>query len=361
MLRITLIAWFFILAGWSADAAELVLRGDATVASGVVRLADVAQITGADPADAATLEGVLLFPAPSLGKERIVRRGEIVELLALAEIDVKSLFLSGADQIVIRRSTESAAARRTDISPAKMKNGINRSPGTVEQSVQHALVSYLEDRQPGDVAWSVAPAIPSRYLSRLKDAEQISVAGGQAPYTGRQSFEIVARVQGQERRIPIQADVAALPRAVVAARALGKGQVIRSEDIEVQPLATDVGNGERLLSRDEIVGREATKSLVPGQPITGSAVQMPRLVHRGDKVTVTSLAAGVSITTSGKATRDGALGDSVAVELEDPKRQILAKVTGPQSVEIGLAESPSAKMAAAPLKSATAQETRDTP
>lgn len=329
MSRIALFSAVFMLAGWSAGAAELRLRGEATVASGMVRLADLADIAEADPEDVAALQRVLLFPAPGVGKERIVRRGEIVELLTLAEVDVKRYAFSGAEQVVIRRGA--------GVPPARTARGGQAAPSTVEQSVEHALVSYLEQHQPSNVAWNVAPAIPSRFLSPLKHAERITVAGGQAPFTGRQSFELIARVQGHERRFPIEADIAALPRAVVAVRPVGRGEVIRPDDVETKAIAASAAADERLLAREEVIGREATKGLTPGQPITAGQVQLQRLVHRGDKVMVHSVADGVSITTSGKATQDGALDEQVAVELEDPKRQIVARVAGPLRVEIGAA------------------------
>jgi flagella basal body P-ring formation protein FlgA len=272
---------------------------------------------------------VLLCPAPGSGKERLLRRGEIVELLALAEVETKRLAWSGPEQVVVRRGQSGTTRTQAKASG-------------VEQSVEHALVSYLQSHQPGDVAWAVAPTIPSRYFAPLKAAERIEVAGGQAPFTGRQSFEIIARVQGHERRIPIQADVAALPRAVVAARPIAKGDVVRDEDIEFRPLNADEHGPERLLTMDNVIGREATRGLTPGQPITAADVQMPRLVHRGDKVTVRSLAAGISITTSGRASGDGGLGDSISIELDDPKRQILATVAGPLVVQVGNSAPPAA-------------------
>jgi hypothetical protein len=94
-------AWAFILAGWSAEGAELRLRAGVTVRGSIVRLADVAEIVGPD---SAALQGVQLFPAPAPGKERIVRRSEIAELLALTEVNIKEHPLSGADHVVIHRS-----------------------------------------------------------------------------------------------------------------------------------------------------------------------------------------------------------------------------------------------------------------
>lgn len=351
MSRTVAIAWLFILAGWSAEGAELRLREEATVAGGMIRLGDVAQIAGDDQA---ALGGVLLCPAPGHGKERVLRRGEICELLSLAEIDARKLHWTGAYQIVIRRADGRA------IRPAIAKGGA-KAASSVEQSVQHALVSYLQTHQPGDAAWSVAPAIPSRYWSPLKEAQQIAVVGGQAPFTGRQSFEIVAQVQGHERRIPIEAEVARLPKAVIALRAVASGEVVRPEDVESRTLPTEFTGSDRLLTHDEVVGRETTRGLNAGQPITAADLQLPRLVHRGDKVTVSSLAAGISITTSGKAAQDGALGDSIPVELEGPKRQVLAKVVGPLCLQIGTSQLPPSDGANKPLQATSIQPTQGTP
>ena len=319
------LAVLLLLAGGTAGGAELHLREEATVSGGLVRLSDIVDLGQADPADANALKRVPLFPAPSAGQVRIVRRGEVLELLALSDIDVKRYTFAGAEQVIIRRGGGHSPESRDSNSPA----------GPVEQSVEHALVSYLQQHRGDDVAWSVAPAIPSRFLSPLKQADQITVVGGTAPFTGHQRFEILARVQGHERRIPIEADVAALARVVVAVRPVARGDVIGIEDVSVNALEPGTVAPERLLSLDEVVGREAVTGLVPGRAITVSQVQQPRLVRRGDKITVHSLAAGVSIATSGKATQDGAQGEVIAVELEDPKRQILAKVSGPLCVEIG--------------------------
>jgi len=60
----------------------------------------------------------------------------------------------------------------------------------------------------------------------------------------------------------------------------------------------------------------------------------PPLVDRGATVTVQARAAGVTITTSGKAVEAGGAGEAVLVELADTKQRVLARVTGPQAVEV---------------------------
>jgi hypothetical protein len=62
--------------------------------------------------------------------------------------------------------------------------------------------------------------------------------------------------------------------------------------------------------------------------------QAQPLVKRNSLVTVHSIAAGVRVTTSGKTLADAAKGQPVLVELDDNKEKVLARVVGPQLVEI---------------------------
>jgi flagella basal body P-ring formation protein FlgA len=61
---------------------------------------------------------------------------------------------------------------------------------------------------------------------------------------------------------------------------------------------------------------------------------LPRLVERGAIVSVHARAAGVRISTSGKAIEAGSTGDFVRVELADSKERVVARVVGPQEVEV---------------------------
>lgn len=100
------------------------------------------------------------------------------------------------------------------------------------------------------------------------------------------------------------------------------------------------------------IGAEPARSQVrsgakpPTMSTSEKETEAPPIVDRGTTVTVLARTAGVTITTSGKATEAGASGDSIYVELADTKQRVLARVTGPQSVEItasgGAAPAPAA-------------------
>lgn len=69
-------------------------------------------------------------------------------------------------------------------------------------------------------------------------------------------------------------------------------------------------------------------------PADKSASPPPRLVDRGTSVTVYARAAGVRVTTSGKALANGAAGDTVTVELDDSRERVLGRVVAPHTVEV---------------------------
>ena len=59
-----------------------------------------------------------------------------------------------------------------------------------------------------------------------------------------------------------------------------------------------------------------------------------KLVERNGAVTIHSIWPGVKITAAGKSLADAALGESVLVVQTDSKEKLLAKVVGPQTVEV---------------------------
>src|SRR5262245_19197557 len=109
MNRILPYALVLILAGSSADAAEVGLKSEAAGSGAVVRLKDVADVISTDQGQAAALAEQRLFPVPSAGKVRTVRSSEIRELLALSGANMKTLALSGAEKLTVRRATPTTA------------------------------------------------------------------------------------------------------------------------------------------------------------------------------------------------------------------------------------------------------------
>ena len=99
------------------------------------------------------------------------------------------------------------------------------------------------------------------------------------------------------------------------------------------PARTIIRPALHLIPSGSNVRRGAKDARLTGAA-AGDSDKMPPLVKRGGSVMVHALATGVRITTSGKSLADAAQGEGVLVELTDSKEKILAKVVGPQLVEV---------------------------
>jgi flagella basal body P-ring formation protein FlgA len=87
------------LTSFSADAAEICLRVEHHCERVLVTLGDVADVRDASAAKAQALAQTELFPAP--GRMRMLRLGELRELLALASVDVAQHRFSGETAVTI--------------------------------------------------------------------------------------------------------------------------------------------------------------------------------------------------------------------------------------------------------------------
>src|SRR3954466_11903890 len=111
MQRTLLYASLFTFAAWTAEAAEVRVKAEATCSGAVIRLKDVADVIAVNENEAAALAEMTLFPVPSAGKTRIVRRGEIRELLALSGGNMQAVTLSGAEKLAVGRTVNQSSPK----------------------------------------------------------------------------------------------------------------------------------------------------------------------------------------------------------------------------------------------------------
>jgi len=129
-----------------------------------------------------------------------------------------------------------------------------------------------------------------------------------------------------------------------------------SEPRPVLTLARSVARGERLqpalLAAQEedvtalphgyytdpaaLAGMQLRRPATGGSVITPDMVEAPRLVRRGDLVTVVGRSGAVEVRSQGKALRDGGQGDRIPVENSSSRRVVEGRVTAGGDVEVTL-------------------------
>ena len=161
---------------------------------------------------------------------------------------------------------------------------------------------------------------------------RVAVRGGSDPWLGDQHYDILLAAGGKP--LPLDAQVRLPPSAVVAKRALNRGDIVQPEDVTLARLKVGADTSGLFDRIESVVGSELTRALGPGQTIDDSSLRQPLLVRKGDAVTVYTRSPGLQVRTTARAKEDGSLGDLISIESMLNRQTFLARVSGSQEVEI---------------------------
>ncbi len=119
----------------------------------------------------------------------------------------------------------------------------------------------------------------------------------------------------------------------VAAKQIERGNIISDADLT----QVDISNQPRRvgqLNPANIIGFEARRTIVAGQPLYGQDVQKPLMVKRNQLVTLVLSRSGLAIATSGKALNDGSKGTMVRVQNMNSKQIVEGEVAADGIVRV---------------------------
>jgi flagella basal body P-ring formation protein FlgA len=317
-------AW---IAGEVALAAEFQLRSRCQPRGPIVLLGDVAEVLATDGAEAARLAATELFPTPPPGLQRILRLRQLQDLLADRGVNLAEHRFSGSSQVIVSGASEAGAAEPSVVGVSAIKQA--------KRLVEAAIVKHLEAQAAADEAWQVEADLTDAIARRVvNEGATISIRGGRPPWTGIQEFELVLEQKSPSESLPLKAKIARLPRVVVAARNIARGESIRAGDVILCRPEPGAAGGAKFHSLDEVVGLEAAQTIAAGTVLQRSLVRAPIMVRRGELIVVYSRAAGIRIRTTARAKEDAALGELVALESLTDRKTFTARVCGPQEAEV---------------------------
>lgn len=113
--------------------------------------------------------------------------------------------------------------------------------------------------------------------------------------------------------IYVPVSVKILAGVVVAAHALAQGHAIEPGDLAVQEANLGELPVAVITEPQQAVGRIATLSIAPGQPLRQDLLRSPPVVQQGQSVTVRALGQGFQVSAEGKAVSNAAEGQVALV------------------------------------------------
>jgi flagella basal body P-ring formation protein FlgA len=209
----------------------------------------------------------------------------------------------------------------------------------LREQLDRIIANYLSAKTGKVGPWRIQCDAEQRELRRLDAAVSAPVCtGGNEPWIGRQRFTLSFSTSDGPIQIPILAEVSPPPMpAVVAVRAISRGDVIRAADVELRSVDNNsklAGQRGAFDSVEKLIGMEARQAIREGEVVLTDQVKAPILVKRGETITVTSQSGGIRVRTTARATHDGAQGELVQVEALGSREKYDVKVVGPRQAAV---------------------------
>ncbi|MEW6542379.1 MAG: flagellar basal body P-ring formation chaperone FlgA [Nitrospirota bacterium] len=206
----------------------------------------------------------------------------------------------------------------------------------VEQ-VRAVLLQYLE-RQLGSKADEVEVQVLSPLEPFSVPAGSLDlhvIPRGQDRALGKKLFEVGVAVDRKEvETVRVTAEVTARADVVTPVRPIRPDETIEAEDLAVTRIQLPVAMHDFMKDVETVVGKRALRYLQPDQPVRLSALALPYVVKRGDRVTIEAKHGGLLIQAAGLTKAAGSVGQSIAVTNLDSGKEVRARVIGPGVVRV---------------------------
>jgi flagella basal body P-ring formation protein FlgA len=147
---------------------------------------------------------------------------------------------------------------------------------------------------------------------------------------------IVADARGgrSTRSATVNFKVDALRAVVVAVRELSRRAIVGAGDVRLErrpPSRIPAGAAHDL---SDVVGKEISRPLAPGEAVTTGSVTAPSVIRRGTVVSLVLEGPNFRIVARGVALEDGSLGGPIRVVNQSSRREVVGRVEDERTVRV---------------------------
>ena len=136
------------------------------------------------------------------------------------------------------------------------------------------------------------------------------------------------------QRVSLSGRASLIVEMPVLTRRINPGEVISRADIGWVEFNANQLNGSLAASETDLVNRTPRRSLAVNTPVYLYEIQAPRLVTRGQMVTMVLRTRNMTLTTQGKAAQDGTAGEVIRVVNTQSNRTVDATVVSANEVSV---------------------------
>lgn len=257
-------------------------------------------------------EGKVLGPAPQPGHEMILNARTLMKIASALDLPWRPA--NTAEQVVLRSAAVTVSS----------------------QEIQERLHEMLKEKgaqEPFHVSFGGAtPAIV------LPQDEAATFEVGDLSYdvkNERYNAVIFAPSMSKPiQKVSVSGKVDAMTQIPVLRESLRAGTIIGQRDIDYVEIPSRELGDKTALRADDLIGATPRRVLTAGRPVLLTEVESPRMVKRGDLVTMVFQEGTLTLTAKGRALEHGAKGDAIRVVNENSSRTVEAIVTAEKEVTL---------------------------
>ncbi len=202
----------------------------------------------------------------------------------------------------------------------------------IEQYVLNDLATYTEGK-----VQVVADKIDSRLNLKPCADDQLSIFNPyQTPMLSTNTIGIKCKEDTNHWTLYVPIRVTVLKNVLVAKRPLVRGSRVTEDDIYQSELDVQKLKQGYFVDKDALLGQVCKQNISADSPLTPYNIELAKLVHKGEQITIVATIENLSISMAGIAVDDGALGEPVKVKNLSSKRVIEAQVSGTRKVTVVL-------------------------
>ena len=136
--------------------------------------------------------------------------------------------------------------------------------------------------------------------------------------------------------IPVSGRFERMAHVPVLRNYIAEGDIIRESDITMRELAESQIRRGTVKSKSALIGKAPRRGISADRPIRISEVAAPRLVKKGNSITMHFTTPYMTIRGTGKALEHGSMGDVIRVRNMEGERDVVARITGHNTVEVNM-------------------------
>lgn len=286
ILFLAVMAGSLVIIAGTQSALAATLKTQSTINADVLTLGDIFDGLGKDKAT------YVLGPAPKPGKDMTLNARTLMRVAVALDLQWRPSSIT--DQVTIRRD---ATVLKGD---------------ALNTIISQALKEHADLDGDYDISYSGADPVMILPSDQSPDAEVVSLDYDRT--SGRFEARLVAPSKDNPMtHLSVYGRFDEIVSIPVLNKTMKNGDIVTARDIEWADRKKRNIQHSMVLSAEELLGKTPRRIAMHGEPLQEKDLEMPRIVERGESVTIIYADGPILLTAKGRALQDGAKGEAVRV------------------------------------------------